>query len=82
MEDGGRSEEKRRCAVNSKRKLTKNSFLVVSFLIFAKIYSYQPMIWRTWLVGKVGGEYCFGEGEYFFSLNNQRYAQRPKRRDT
>ncbi len=30
--DEGRSEEKRRCAVNSKTKLTKNSFLVGSFL--------------------------------------------------
>jgi hypothetical protein len=30
--DGGRSEEKRHCAVNSKKKLNKNSFLVVSFL--------------------------------------------------
>jgi hypothetical protein len=30
--DGGRSEEKRRCAVNSKQKLTKNLFLVGSFL--------------------------------------------------
>jgi hypothetical protein len=30
----------------------------------AKIYSYQPIIWRTWLLEKVGGEYCFGEGEW------------------
>jgi hypothetical protein len=30
--DGGRSEEKRRYAVNSKQKLTKNSLLVGSFL--------------------------------------------------
>jgi hypothetical protein len=28
-----------------------------------------------WLVEKVGGEYCFGEGEYFFSVNNQRYGR-------
>jgi hypothetical protein len=31
--DRGRSEEKRRYAVNSKQKLTKNSFLVGSFLM-------------------------------------------------
>ncbi len=30
--DGGRSEEKRRCAVNLKQKLTTNLFLVGSFL--------------------------------------------------
>jgi hypothetical protein len=30
--DGGRSEEKRRCAVNSKQKLITNSFLVGYFL--------------------------------------------------
>jgi hypothetical protein len=32
MGDGGRSEEKRRYAVNSKQKSTKNSFLVGFFL--------------------------------------------------
>ncbi len=31
------------------------------------------MIWRMWLVEKVGGVYCLGEMEYFFSVNNQRY---------
>ena len=31
--DGGRSEEKRRHAVNSKQKLTKNTFLAGSFLM-------------------------------------------------
>ncbi len=30
--DGGRSEEKRRYAVNSKQKTTKHSFLIGSFL--------------------------------------------------
>ncbi len=34
------------------------------------------MIWRTWLVEKVGEEYCLGEGEYIFSVNNQRYGDR------
>ena len=24
-----------------------------------------------WLVGKVGGEYCLGEWEYVFSVNNK-----------
>jgi hypothetical protein len=33
------------------------------------------MIWRMWLVEKVGGEYCLGEGEYVFSVNNQRYRR-------
>jgi hypothetical protein len=33
------------------------------------------MIWRTWLVEKLGEEYCLGEGEYFFSVNNQRYGR-------
>ncbi len=33
------------------------------------------MIWRTWLVRKVGGEYCLGEWEYVFSVNNQRYGR-------
>ncbi len=37
---------------------------------------YEPMILRTWLVGKVGGEYCLGEREYVFSVNNQRYGRR------
>ncbi len=32
------------------------------------------MIWRVWLVEKVGEEYCLGEGEYFLSVNNQRYG--------
>ncbi len=81
MEDGGRSEEERCYDVNSKQKSTKNSFLVVSFLKCywlahsAEIFPYQPMIWRTWLVEKVGEEYCLGEGEYFFSVNNQRYGR-------
>jgi hypothetical protein len=48
MEDGGRSEEKRR---------------------------YEPIILRTWLVGKVVVEYCLGEGEKVFSVNNQRYGR-------
>jgi hypothetical protein len=81
MGDGGWSEEKRRYAVNSRQKSTNNLFLVVFFPDVmtgwdhsAKIYSYQPMIWRTWLVEKVGGVYCLGEGEYFFSVNNQRYG--------
>jgi hypothetical protein len=46
--------------------------------ILPKIYSYQPMKWRMWLVEKVGEEYCLGEGEYFFSVNNQRYGRRGK----
>jgi hypothetical protein len=33
------------------------------------------MIWRMWLVENVGGEYCFGEGKYFFSVNKQRYGR-------
>jgi hypothetical protein len=28
-----------------------------------------------WLVGKVGGEYCLGEWEYLFSVNNQRFGR-------
>ncbi len=44
----------------------------------AKIYSYQPMISRTWLVEKVGEVYCLGEGEYFFSVNNQRNGRSGK----
>jgi hypothetical protein len=36
MEDGGRLEKKRHCAVNSKQKSTKNLFLVNSFLILPK----------------------------------------------
>jgi hypothetical protein len=36
------------------------------------------MIWRMWLVEKVGEEYCLGEGEYFFSVNNQRYGRSGK----
>ncbi len=156
MGDQGRSEEKRRCAVNSKQKLTENMFLAGSFLTCwlagpfcrnlplstndledggkasrkgegfffegqgffleggrgvlslykpkiwgmgagqrrrgamlsiqsknwlktcfklvpswrvdwlahsAKIYPYQPMIWRALLVEKVGEEYCLGKGE-------------------
>jgi hypothetical protein len=79
--DGGWSEEKRRYAVNSKGKLSNNSFLVVFSLRVdwldhsAKIYSYQPMIWRMLLVKKVGGVYCLGKGEYFFSVNNQIYGR-------
>ncbi len=33
------------------------------------------MIWRTWLVEKVGEEYCLGDGEYIFSVNYQRYGR-------
>jgi hypothetical protein len=33
------------------------------------------MIWRMWLVEKVGGVYCLEKGEYFFSVNNQRYGR-------
>jgi hypothetical protein len=33
------------------------------------------MIWKMWFEEKVGGEYFFGEGEYFFSMNNQRYGR-------
>jgi hypothetical protein len=33
------------------------------------------MIWRMWLVEKAGEEYCLGEGEFFFSVNNQRYGR-------
>jgi hypothetical protein len=33
------------------------------------------MIWRMWLVDKVGEEYCLGEGEYIFSVNHQRYGR-------
>ena len=25
-----------------------------------------------WLVEKVGGVYCLGKGDYFFSVNNQK----------
>jgi hypothetical protein len=38
----------------------------------AETYSYQPIIWRMWLVDKLGGVYCFGKGDYFFSVNNQK----------
>ena len=41
----------------------------------AEIYSYQPMIWRSLLVEKVGKEYSLVEGEYFFIVNNQRYGR-------
>ncbi len=48
------------------------------------------MIWRTWLVGMVGGEYCLEEGEYFFSMmedggrseEKRRYAVNSKRKST
>jgi hypothetical protein len=33
------------------------------------------MIWRMWLVEKAGEEYCLGEREYVFSVNNQRYGR-------
>ncbi len=33
------------------------------------------MIWRMWLVEKVGEEYCLVEGEYVFSVNNRRYGR-------
>jgi hypothetical protein len=33
------------------------------------------MIWRMGVVEKVGEEYCLGEGEYIFSVNNQRYGR-------
>ncbi len=33
------------------------------------------MIWKTWLVEKVGEEYCLGEVKYVFSVNNQRYGR-------
>jgi hypothetical protein len=35
------------------------------------------MIWRTWLVKKVGEEYCLGEWEYIFcvNMNIQRYGK-------
>jgi hypothetical protein len=36
------------------------------------------MILRTWLVEKVGEEYCLGEREYFLSVNNQRYGRSGK----
>jgi hypothetical protein len=32
------------------------------------------MIWRTWLVEKVGEGYCLMEREYFFRVNIQRYG--------
>jgi hypothetical protein len=73
--DWGRSEEKRHFAVSSKQKSTKNLFLVGSILRCwlahsDEIYSYQPMIWRAWLVEKVGEKYCLREGKYFSSVNN------------
>ncbi len=33
------------------------------------------MIWRMWLVEKIDEEYCLGEGDYFLSVNNQRYGR-------
>jgi hypothetical protein len=33
------------------------------------------MIWRAWLVEKVGEEFCLGEGKNFFSVNNHRYRR-------
>jgi hypothetical protein len=36
------------------------------------------MIWKMWLIEKVGEEYCLGEGEYVFSVNNQRYGRLEK----
>ncbi len=51
LDDGGRSEEKRRYAVNSKQKLTKNLFLAGSHS--AKIFPYQSMILRMG-VEKIG----------------------------
>jgi hypothetical protein len=48
MEEGGRSEEKRHYAVNSKQKLTKNSCLVGSFLMCGLAGSfYQNLLLRT-----------------------------------
>ncbi len=79
--DRGWSEEKRCYAVNSKQKSTKNSFLVGSFLTcwlagpFCRIFCYQQMICRTWLVKKLGGEYCFIGIKCFLSLINQRYGR-------
>jgi hypothetical protein len=39
------------------------------------------MIWRAWLVEKVGEEYCLGEGEYVVSVINQRYERSWKVRE-
>jgi hypothetical protein len=48
MEEGGRSEERRRYAVNSKQKLTKNSCLVGSFLTCGLASSFcQNLLLRT-----------------------------------
>ncbi len=30
------------------------------------------MIWRMWLVDKLGGVCFLGKGDYFFSVNNQK----------
>ncbi len=67
-------------SIQSKYRLTTRFQLVLSWRVdwlahSAEIYSYQPMIWRTWLVEKVGEEYCLGEAEYVFNVNNQRYGR-------
>ena len=68
------------CQFNSKinKKLVFSWFLPNVLTGWPILPKSQPMIWRTWLVEKVGGVYCLGEGEYFFSVNNQRYERSGK----
>ncbi len=47
----------------------------------AETYSYQPMIWRMWLVEKLGGVYCLEKGDSFSSVNNQKYMEEEDRSD-
>jgi hypothetical protein len=65
MEDGGKSEEKRRYAVNSKQKLTKILFLVGSFLTCGQAGSFcQNPLLRTNEVED--GEILFWDWGIFF----------------
>ncbi len=77
---GAGQRKKRRYAVNSKQKLTKNLFLVGSFLKCWLAGPFcQNLLLSTNDLNDMGdrkdrGEYYFGEWEFLFSVYNQRFG--------